>query len=176
MSDPYHKMPEGWPKGKSLLLIRHAKSSWDSPSMRDFDRTLNERGHKDAPAMAKRLLDHRINIDLFVSSTAMRALTTAEYFLKAYGAKATQFSLYEDLYHPEIENFYRVISLQKDKVQSMAIFSHNPGITEMANDLNVADIDDMPTCAVFGVHANCESWKDFKKAEKRFWFFDYPKQ
>ncbi len=58
---------------------------------------------------------------------------------------------------------------------SVALFSHNPGITAFVNDLTNTHIDDMPTCAVFAVHIKTNSWKDFKNAEKNFWFFDYPK-
>ncbi len=58
---------------KTLILIRHGKSSWDDPTLPDFDRPLNERGKKDAPKMAKRLADKKINIDAFISSPAKRA-------------------------------------------------------------------------------------------------------
>lgn len=68
---------------KHLLLVRHAKSSWANPGQADFDRQLNERGHKDAPMMAKRILDRNITIDSIITSTALRALTTAEYFAHA---------------------------------------------------------------------------------------------
>ena len=54
---------------KTLLLIRHAKSSWDNIEVSDFDRTLNDRGKKDAPAMAKRLINRNIPIDAIISST-----------------------------------------------------------------------------------------------------------
>ena len=68
---------------KQLLLVRHAKSSWANIDQDDFNRPLNERGHVDAPMMARRLLARGLSIDLIVSSTALRALTTAEYFAKA---------------------------------------------------------------------------------------------
>ena len=58
---------------KTLILVRHAKSSWDSPGLSDFDRPLNERGKADAPEMAGRLKEKKINVDLFVSSPAKRA-------------------------------------------------------------------------------------------------------
>ena len=73
--------------GKQLLLIRHAKSSWDDFSINDFDRPLNERGKKDAPVMAKRLLDKGIAIDAFISSPAKRAKKTAEIIAKEYKAE-----------------------------------------------------------------------------------------
>ena len=58
---------------KILLLVRHAKSSWDDASLSDFERPLNERGKKDAPEMAKKLNNKKIKIDAFVSSPAKRA-------------------------------------------------------------------------------------------------------
>ena len=72
---------------KTLLLIRHAKSSWDISNLNDFERPLNDRGKKDAPAMAKRLLHKKISIDAFVSSPAKRAKKTAELFCQEYGKK-----------------------------------------------------------------------------------------
>lgn len=72
---------------KTVILIRHAKSSWDSGVANDFDRPLNERGKHDAPMMAKRLADKKIKIDAFISSPAKRAKKTAEEFAEAYGVK-----------------------------------------------------------------------------------------
>jgi phosphohistidine phosphatase len=160
---------------KSILIIRHAKSSWEHVLQKDFDRTLNERGHRDAPAMAKRLVDSNIPIDAFIASPAVRAYTTAAYFAKAYGKKAQDIITFSDLYEAPAANFYKVIKKTSDTFNAVAIFSHNPGITEFANSLTTARIDDMPTCAIFAVQANTNHWKDFAKADKTFWFFDYPK-
>jgi phosphohistidine phosphatase len=64
---------------KTLYVIRHAKSSWDDPTLSDFDRPLNKRGKRDAPAMGKRLVhDDRVVPDLLLSSPAERALTTCK--------------------------------------------------------------------------------------------------
>ena len=59
---------------KTLLIIRHAKSSWDIASLNDFDRSLNERGKKDAPRMAKRLKEKDIYPDVMISSPAKRGI------------------------------------------------------------------------------------------------------
>lgn len=142
---------------------------------KDFDRTLNERGHRDAPAMAKRLIDSNIPIDAFIASPAVRAYTTAAYFAKAYGKKEPDIITFSDLYEAPAANFYQVIKKTSDTFNNIALFSHNPGITEFANSLTTARIDDMPTCAIFAVQADISRWKDFAKAEKTFWFFDYPK-
>jgi phosphohistidine phosphatase len=160
---------------RSILLVRHAKSSWGNPAMADFDRPLNDRGNRDAPIMAKRLLEKDITIDLFVSSPALRALTTAKYFHEAYKAKKENLIQIPGLYHASVNEFNRVIDQMDDQFHCIAIFSHNPGITEMVNSLNVAKVDNMPTCAVFGVRADIKSWTDFQDAAKQFWFFDYPK-
>ena len=71
---------------KSLLLIRHAKSSWDL-DVDDFDRPLNHRGQNDAPKMAQRLKKKEIKIDCFISSPAKRAITTAAHFAAVYDKK-----------------------------------------------------------------------------------------
>lgn len=159
---------------KSLLLIRHAKSSWDIDAD-DFDRSLNHRGHKDAPEMANRLIHKKITIDLFISSPAKRAITTAGYFANAYNVEENQIVQVPTLYEPTIEAFVKTITNLEDAIHTAAIFSHNPTITAFANSLTHAKIDDMPTCAIFAIKADIEHWKDFAEGKKEFWFFDYPK-
>jgi phosphohistidine phosphatase len=160
---------------KTLLLVRHAKSSWDAPGLSDFDRPLNERGKKDAPEMAKRLKDKNINIDLFVSSPAKRAKKTAKYFAEAFDIKKDGIQFVDNLYLASSSAFRETIIDLNDKKNVVAIFSHNPGITEFANALTNVRIDDMPTCGVFALHIDTDSWSDFENAEKKFLFFDYPK-
>ena len=72
---------------KTLILVRHAKSDWGNPSLSDFDRPLNERGKRDAPVMAKRLLDKKIKIDQIIASPAKRAARTAKYFAEVFDYK-----------------------------------------------------------------------------------------
>lgn len=160
---------------KTLLLVRHAKSSWDAPGLSDMERPLNERGKKDAPEMARRLKDKKVKIDLFVSSPAKRARKTARYFAEEYGLKKEDIQLVDALYTATMEAFQMTVADLKDKADTVAIFSHNPGITEFANSLSNVHIDDMPTCSVFAVYADVDDWGSFEKAEKNFLFFDYPK-
>ena len=160
---------------KHLLLVRHAKSSWNNTSLSDFDRPLNDRGMHDAPMMAKRLIARKISIDQLVSSTANRALNTATLFAKELGIKQHDIVKVPMLYHASPDTFDTVIADLPDEHDTIALFSHNPGITAFVNQQKVAMVDNMPTCGVFGVHALADSWKDFAAAEKRFWFFDYPK-
>jgi len=160
---------------KKLLLVRHAKSSWDDPSISDFDRPLNDRGKKDAPEMAKRLYEKKIKIDALVSSPAKRARQTCKHFAKELDFKKKNVVLEPRLYEATEGNFYEVVKSFKDKWDSVAIFSHNPGISSFANSLTKTKVDDMPTCSIFAVEIDVKKWKDFREAKKEFLFLDYPK-
>jgi len=161
---------------KSIILIRHAKSSPDI-SKPDINRSLNERGHHDAPMMAKRLVDKKIKIDAFISSPALRALTTAEYFFKAYhqNTKSNGIIKIPALYHASPSVYFDVMNHLNEKFTTIALFAHNPGITDFVNQLTSARIDNMPTCGIFAVKIKAEKWSECQEAEKEFWFFDYHK-
>jgi phosphohistidine phosphatase len=143
----------------------------------DFERPLNERGKTDAPAMAKRLLAKKIRIDGFVSSPAKRARKTCKLFCNEYGVKEEEIIFLDPLYLASAEIFFEVINELDNNYEHVAIFAHNPGITDFVNMLcKEVSIDELPTCSIFAVEAMTESWKSFKEAEKKFLFFDYPKQ
>jgi phosphohistidine phosphatase len=160
---------------KSVLIVRHAKSSWGDFTLPDFDRPLNERGKKDAPEMAKRLRSRGIDIQSFISSPAKRARKTATLFAEEFGKSKHELLLKQELYEAGPEVFFEVIENAPEKADIIAIFSHNPGITDFVNRLTTTSIDDMPTCAVFALQCDISSWKEFREAGKNFWFFDYPK-
>ena len=160
---------------KHLLFIRHAKSSWEVATT-DFERPLNDRGKKDAPAMAERMLKRDIRIETFISSPARRASTTAALFATKYGFARDIIRHVPDLYDARPVDFNKAIEEIDDQYNSAAIFSHNPGITEMVNKLTNVKVDDMPTCSIFAVKIRTDHWKDFAGAEKEFLFFDYPKK
>ena len=160
---------------KTLLLIRHAKSSWNDVVLSDFDRPLNERGKEDAPQMAKRMLDKKILPDLFISSPAKRAKKTASIFMEVYNENKKNLVLIPSLYEASVVNFYNAIKIVDDKYNNIALFSHNPGITEFANSLIDNKIDNIPTCGVFAVSIKTKKWNEIQNADKEFLFFDFPK-
>ncbi len=161
---------------KTLFLVRHAKSDWDDPSLSDFDRPLNPRGKRDAPVMAKRLRDKKIKIDAFVSSPAKRAKRTASVFTEEFKYKKKEIIFLDKLYGAGPDIFYEVIKNMDDAFNSIAIFAHNPGLTDFANELADVRIDNIPTCGVFALKIDTKHWADFKEAKKEFWFFDQPKE
>ena len=160
---------------KTLILVRHAKSSWESTAVTDFDRPLNDRGKKDAPVMAKKLRAKDIDIDAFISSPAKRAKKTAKIFAEEFGKKKKNIIFISSLYNATAKDFYDVIQGIDDKFKTIAIFAHNPSITEFANTLSSKVIDNMPTSSVYAVSSPGKQWIEFKDAEKTFLFFDFPK-
>ncbi|HYF32789.1 MAG TPA: histidine phosphatase family protein [Chitinophagaceae bacterium] len=159
---------------KTIILIRHAKSSWDDHTVSDFDRPLNERGKHDAPMMAERLLKKQPDIQAFITSPAKRARKTAAVFAKAYGLDKDDIQLKDELYLAPENVFYEVISQVPESVNSIAVFAHNPGITDFVNSLTDVKIDNVPTCGLFAISYN-GNWQSFETAPKQFLFFDYPK-
>lgn len=160
---------------KTLILIRHAKSSWDDSTITDFERTLNERGKQDAQIMAERLKKKISVIDTFVSSSAKRARKTTKFFMKVYDEKDSNLIVEPSLYEAPMQQYYRVIENLGDSKNTVAIFAHNPGITDFVNSLDCLEVYNMPTCSIYAVQIDIEHWVDFRVAEKKFLFFDYPK-
>lgn len=160
---------------KKLILIRHAKSAWDDPSLSDHDRPLAERGLQDAPKMAKRLIKRRIQADLLVSSTALRAKETAKFIAEELRYPKDKILLESSLYHASSHSILKYLRAQHDRHDTILIFGHNPGFTDLANYLG-AELDNLPTCGQFGVGIKSEHWADLKPETVEEWFVDFPKK
>ncbi len=131
-------------------------------------------GFREAAEIAKKLFKKKIPIDQFVSSPALRAKTTAELFSNEYNRKMKDILLIPSLYQADPDQFSKVVSGLDDAYQHVALFAHNPGITEFASSLTDTQVTNMPTSSVFAVNASIDSWKDFAEAEKKFLFFYKP--
>lgn len=160
---------------KTLLIVRHAKSSWDPAVTNDFDRTPNDRGKADAPEMAKRIKKAGIIPEVLISSPAKRAFKTAKLFGEVFDIEKEKILLVDDLYEPKVESFYQAVTAIPAEHKTAALFSHNPGITSFVNSLTTTMVDDMPTCGVFAVRFY-GSWEEFGVLDKEFLFFRYPKE
>ena len=159
---------------KFLYLIRHAKSSLDFDWDNDFERTLDKRGKQEAMLMAEKLFNKKVAINTIVSSTAIRALTTAHFFATAYGINENAIIKIPELYHASANTLYYLIKKFDDALNHVAVFSHNPGLTEFVNNLTDKIIPGMSTCGVFALVIHTTEWKNFEQAEKDFLFYDYP--
>jgi phosphohistidine phosphatase len=94
---------------KTLIIVRHAKSSWDDPELSDFNRPLNERGQLDAPRMAKRFKEKEITANAMISSPAVRALTTCRVFAGILGFAEERIQQSKELYHAGDEMILKVV-------------------------------------------------------------------
>jgi phosphohistidine phosphatase len=162
---------------RTLVMIRHAKSSWANPLQSDFDRKLNERGEKDAPIMGERLKKAHLVPDLIVSSPAKRTRQTSKRIAKEVGYDIDKIKWEEKLYHCIPSVFEEVMYELDDSVKTVFIVAHNPGITEFVNNLAPDfSIANMPTCGVVAAHVATkgQGWTSFSIVKKKVFLFEYP--
>ncbi len=136
-----------------LALVRHAKSDWGDPSLDDHDRPLNERGIGDAPRMARRLAETGFRPDVILSSTALRARTTAEAFAAELRVAV---SLDPELYGAPARTI--LATAAATGAGSVLVVAHDPGMSVLAARLSSDQIDHMPTCAVATFMWNEDDW------------------
>ncbi len=160
---------------KTLLLIRHAKSSWASLDLEDIDRTLNQRGLRDAPIMGLRLKNQSIQPDLIVSSPAVRARTTAMIFAEQLNYDKTKIQEISEIYDAAPATILQLIKTLPDTANTILMFGHNPAFTMVANHFSKNWIDNVPTCGIFAIEFNSTIWKNCTSENAQVLFFDYPK-
>lgn len=163
---------------KKLILVRHAKSSWDNTDLADFDRPLNERGKKDAPRMGKRLKERGTHPDIMLTSPAIRALHTCQVIAGALDFSLAKIKTDRDLYHASDDQLLKVISRlpeSSDNEQVVMLFGHNPGLTEFAERLLNETFDNIPTCGIVSAVLQIEKWRDVSWGCGKKEYFDFPK-
>lgn len=146
---------------RTLFLIRHAKSSWDNPGLRDFNRPLNDRGMDIAPKMAIFLAKQGVRPDLMVSSPAKRALTTALFFAEVFGFGHESVVHEQNIYEAAPNDILHIVSHLPDSVHTVLLFGHNPTLTDVANRFSDDHIYNVPTCGIVHIESDAESWKNF---------------
>ena len=143
---------------KTLLLLRHAKSSWKEAEIADFDRPLNERGRRAAPFMGKLLSDRGLSPDLIVSSPAKRASETAKLFKEA-GEFAAPLVFDDRIYEASPNTLLYVATETDDAVNALMLVGHNPGMEGLIQALTVR-AEPMPTAAVAVIDLAIDAWRD----------------
>jgi phosphohistidine phosphatase len=169
-----------------LYLCRHAKSSWADPGQADHDRPLNERGLRDAPFMAELFRQRNEPVDLLLSSTALRAITTAQAYARALGASELdrfrpeaprpQLVRTPELYHPTPTTILRVVNGLPGEVRRVMLFGHNPGFTEAVEYFSSDDIGNMPTCGIVRIDLPVPDWAHVGRDLGTLVWFDHPKR
>ncbi len=144
---------------KTLLVMRHAKSSWDHPGLDDYDRPLNERGLHDAPRMAAWLRRQGLVPERIISSTATRAITTAE-ILAEHLEPTPEVIPHRDLYLADPEEYYQAVRLLGDPCDRVMLVGHNPGLEELVEYLS-GEYHRMPTAAIAVFEFDLHEWATF---------------
>ena len=160
---------------KTLVLVRHAKSSWKDPELADRDRPLNPRGRRDAPEMGRRLAARGEPPDRIVTSPALRAATTATVIAEAVGYPKREIVEDERLYGAGSEEILEVMRGVEDRLDRVFLIGHNPGLTDFVNELSDEPIRNVPTCGVVEFRIAGESWSDIRRDTAKRVDFDYPK-
>lgn len=152
-----------------LALVRHAKSDWGDPGLDDHDRPLNDRGIRDAPRMAQALAATDFRPEVILSSTALRARTTAEAFGAASGVAV---DLDPELYGAPARTL--LAAAAASGARRVLVVAHDPGMTALAGQLSGGGIPHMPTCAVATFTWNEDDWDVVDAVEPVDWTFDTP--
>lgn len=143
---------------KTLLILRHAKSSWNNVYLSDYERPLNKRGKRDAPRMGKLLRREALTPDLIISSSAERAMKTAESVALASDYE-NEITFTREFYHADPDSYVAALSAVDDVVNCVMVVGHNPGIEELVEQLS-EEWERMPTAALAQIQLSINSWDE----------------
>ncbi|MDO9260332.1 MAG: histidine phosphatase family protein [Flavobacteriaceae bacterium] len=148
---------------KTLYIVRHAKSSWEFDQIKDYDRPLTERGINDAYLIASVLKEKIKKPDVFISSSANRALHTAIIFSDTLGYPLTNLKINRSLYSFSDGYLLKTIYALDDDFDAAMIFTHNHGINDFVNKFGDKMIENVPTAGVVAIQFEENHWKNIKK-------------
>jgi phosphohistidine phosphatase len=143
---------------KTLLLMRHAKSSWKDDDLSDHDRPLKKRGHKDAKRIAKEILKQDLMPELILSSTATRALETVETLVE-YLDYQNRVVYINELYMGEPQDFIDALQTHAEHEGTLMIVAHNPGLEAYLQIID-GEIESLPTGGLGYLVLALEDWQD----------------
>ena len=148
---------------KTIYIVRHAKSSWEYDGVKDIDRPLKKRGINDAHLLSKILAKQLKKPDVFVSSSANRALHTAVIFCENFDYPLSNLQIKRQLYSFSDGYLVKTVKALDDGFSSAIVFSHDHGINTFVNKFGNKPIAHVPTCGVIGIKFNEKHWKNIKK-------------
>jgi phosphohistidine phosphatase len=150
---------------KTLLLLRHAKSSWADSAPDDHARPLNERGRRDAPRMGDLIRVRRVSPEVIISSDAVRARLTAEAVAET-ARYASKILLDPRLYLADPRSIVEVLQTVPDaKADTVMIVGHNPGLEDLIARLT-GEHHEMPTCALARIVLPIARWCDLSMSSE----------
>ncbi|MFC2109806.1 histidine phosphatase family protein [Bacteroidota bacterium] len=148
---------------KTVYIVRHAKSSWEYQGIDDIDRPLKKRGIKDSYLVSSALRKIIEKPDVFITSSASRALSTAVIFCNNFSFPLSNLQIKKSLYSFSDGYLVKTIKALDDEFESAIIFSHDHGINDFVNKFGNESIAHVPTCGVIGIQFENNHWKSIKK-------------
>jgi len=145
---------------KTLLILRHAKSSWDDDSLSDHDRPLNKRGKRAAHRMGRLLDEENLWPDLILSSTAERAATTTQRVTEA-GGFAGEIGYLNELYGAGPSDIIEAVRELGGETDCVMIVAHNPGLEDLVHQMT-GEYHRLPTAALVRILVPIEHWRDLE--------------
>lgn len=174
---------------KTVLLLRHAKSSWSDPGLGDFDRPLNERGSDAAPRMGRYMKEHGLVPDLVLCSAACRALQTWELVAEALDADSLgvncQVKQLRSLYLASPRQLLEAIRRAPHDAERVLLIAHNPGMERLAGLLSGPGSapealtrlgEEFPTGALAELRIEAAKWSDLTERGAKLMRFVVPRQ
>ena len=159
---------------KSLIIVRHCKSSWADLSLSDFDRPLNKRGNIDGELMSNYLKEKEKKIDKLISSKSKRTRLTSKYFTEKIHFDSI--SYLDELYHASYSDIINIISNVKNNFNSIMLIGHNPGLTELINQNTSMNIYNLPTTGVVKVEFKGDKWERITENKGKIVYKKFPKE
>jgi len=159
---------------KSLIIVRHCKSSWADLSLSDFDRPLNKRGNIDGELMSNYLREKEKKIDKLILSTSKRTRLTSKYFTEKIHFDSI--SYLDELYHASYSDIINIISKVENNFNSVMVIGHNPGLTELINQYTIINIYNLPTTGVVKVEFKGDKWERITENKGSIVYKKFPKE
>lgn len=151
---------------KNLILIRHAKSSWDAP-LQDIDRPLDQRGMKDAHLVSLNIHDFIPKTYIIWSSIAKRASDTARIFAQNILYPLECIVYKSELYTFDEKNLEDIVKLCDNSIDNLIIFGHNAAMTNFVNKFGNVVISNVPTCGFVSLQFDTQYWEKIEKGKTK---------
>jgi len=159
---------------KKIYILRHSKSSWKDLSLGDFHRPLNNRGKIDASLISSYMRSRIEGIDFLHCSSSVRTHQTSKFFIDRI--KFIDIKYDGLLYHSSSSEIISNINHYDEKYNSAMIIAHNPGLTNLVNELSDLILDNLPTTGLIEINFDCEMWLDISLENSTIVDIKFPKQ
>ena len=159
---------------KTLIIVRHAKAGELAANKTDFERKLTDGGKADAEKMASRLTQQINCPDVFISSTAKRAWSTAKRFANAFKIKEEHIIKEKNIYEASADTLINLVQSIDNKNEVAIIFGHNPGFSQLAYYFSGNGSIELPTCGLAIIEFDFNDWQNVAYKNGKLTFFTRP--